>query len=294
MAEDLGEKTEDPTQRKRQESRRKGQVPRSQDLSAGVILGAAAIMLFALGGHLMSTLGLLMRSALDPDLFGGDVTEDALGPALTRAGFETLKLMGPMLAIMAVVALAEQRAQGGLVFSSEAMNPKLDRLSPVKGVQRTFSRRNLVKGFVNIIKVSALGALVCVVVMMSFERIVALPALPMGAALLETARIVVELALWSLLLLLFIGVIDRMYQNWQHTQDIKMTKHEVKEERKSSDGDVDVKARRMRLAREIARQRVRSDVPRADVVVTNPTHYAVALRYDEEEMGAPKVLALLR
>jgi flagellar biosynthetic protein FlhB len=118
-----------------------------------------------------------------------------------------------------------------------------------------------------------------------------LPSLAAGAALFMAAKLALELVLWLLPLYLSIGLIDYMYQRWQHTRDLRMTRQEVQDERRSSEGDPEVKRRRLRMAYEIALHRIRTEVPRADVVVTNPTHFAVALRYDAATMAAPRVTA---
>ncbi|MEC9374435.1 MAG: EscU/YscU/HrcU family type III secretion system export apparatus switch protein, partial [Planctomycetota bacterium] len=112
-----------------------------------------------------------------------------------------------------------------------------------------------------------------------------------AGALVESARIMMDLIIWTLLALILIGVIDRAYQKWQHTKDLRMTKQEVKEERKSTEGDLAMKARRLRFGRELIRQQIAANVPKADVVVTNPTHFAVALKYDSDSMRAPRVIA---
>src|SRR5690606_21032170 len=147
---------------------------------------------------------------------------------------------------------------------------KFNRLSPAKGVKNIFSKRSLVKAALNIAKLVVIGGVAFIVIHNAESRIVASPALTPAAIFLLTCRLVTELGLWILAVLLIIGAIDRTYQTWQRTQDLRMSKQEVKDERKSTEGDPETKARRMRIAREIVRQRLRSDVPKADVVITNP------------------------
>ncbi len=291
MAEDLGEKTEDPTSKRLADAREKGQIARSADLSAAVLLSFAAIILFLLGPGLFDGLGAYMRAALEPGSLGRGLTPAPLRESVNLALAVGGRLLLPILLIMAVAAWIEQVAQVGWNFTLEPISPKIDRLSPLKGIKNIFSRKSLVKAIVNIGKLVLIAAVAMLVIQSHKPRIVALPALTPGGAALVAVRLLIELALWILAVLLFIGFIDRAYQVWQHKHDLRMTKHEVKDERKSTEGDAETKARRQRIAREIMRQRLRGDVPKADVIVTNPTHYAVAIKYDPEKMSAPKVLA---
>lgn len=291
MAEDLGEKTEDPTSKRLADAREKGQIARSADLSAAVLLSFAAIILFLLGPGLFDGLGAYMRAALEPGSLGRGLTPAPLRESVNLALAVGGRLLLPIMLIMAVAAWIEQVAQVGWNFTLEPISPKIDRLSPIKGVKNIFSRKSVVKAVVNIGKLVLIAAVAMLVIQSDTSRIVALPALTPGGAALVAARLMIELALWILAVLLFIGFIDRAYQVWQHKHDLRMTKHEVKDERKSTEGDAETKARRQRIAREIMRQRLRGDVPKADVIVTNPTHYAVAIKYDPEHMSAPKVLA---
>jgi flagellar biosynthetic protein FlhB len=164
-------------------------------------------------------------------------------------------------------------------------------LNPIDGFKRLAGRRNLVKTGTSLLKLVVVGSVAVSVIMSSGPKIAALPAMGVVAAFLMTGKIVVHLALWLLAILLMIGLADFIYQKWQHTHDLRMTKQEVKEERRSMEGDMDVKARRLRIARQMAMQRIRQAVPTADVIVTNPTHFAVAIKYDAGTMASPKVVA---
>jgi flagellar biosynthetic protein FlhB len=195
------------------------------------------------------------------------------------------------MALLWVTAYLVQLHQVRLLWTLEPLKAKLERLNPVSGVKKLFSRKNLVKTLVNIAKLTIAMAVVALVVRAHAQEIAGLPALGAVEALTVVGRHVLETALYLLAVLLIIGLIDWYYQKWQHLQDLRMTKQEVKDEQKSNDGNPEVKARRMRIAREIALQRARNEVPKADVVVTNPTHFAVALRYDAQRMAAPVVVA---
>lgn len=291
MAEDLGDKTEQPTEKRITEARQRGQVTRSEDLSAAVVLGGAAILLYFFGSNLVGGMGSLMRTSFEPETLGAGVRTSSIEATIHLTTGVSLRLLIPVLLIMVVIALVDQFAQVGWNVSFEPMTPKLDRLSPGKGIKRIFSRRSLVKGIINIAKLVVIATVAMLVVRGSMDRIVASPALTPGGVLLLIVMLVTKLGIWILVALFVIGAIDRFYQSWQHTVDLRMSKQEVKDERKSTEGDPEMKGRRLRMAREIVRQRLQSAVPKADVVVTNPTHYAVAISYDADTMDAPKLVA---
>ncbi len=291
MAEDLGEKTEDPTQKRLTDARDRGQVARSADLSAAIVLSGAALLLYVFGSDILGGMGSFMRLTLERDTLGQGVHMQSVEGSVRFAIVVVMRMLGPVLAIMALVAWLDQLGQVGWNFTVKPITPKFDRLSPAKGIKNIFSRRSLVKGIINIIKLVVIATVAYLVIHGAEDRIVAMPSLTPAGAMLLTAQLVMELGLWILAVLLVIGVIDRTYQSWQHRHDLRMTKQEVKDERKSTEGDPETKGRRMRIARDIARQRLQADVPKADVVVTNPTHYAVAIRYDSATMAAPIVVA---
>lgn len=287
----MGEKSEQPTGKRLLDARRKGQVARSQNLSAAALLSAAVVLVYAFGASMLEGIGSVMRRALDPESLGTTLTTEPLMRDMIFFGGQTVRVVAPIMVIMFVIALAEQIVQVGWFVSADPLQPKLSKFNPIKGLKKLFSLRSLVKGVVDVCKLTVIGLVAWVVIGINQERIATLATLTVVGALVEIARLVFELALWVLAVLLFIGVVDWLYQKWQHTSDLKMTKHEVKEERKTVEGDMQTKARRMRMAREIVRQRLQAAVPQADVIVTNPTHFSVAIKYDAETMAAPRVIA---
>ncbi len=291
MAEDLGEKTEQPTQHRLMDARRRGRVAKSTDLSAAVDLLGAIIVLIAVGGLLLRGMSTLVRRLLEGETLGHALTLESMTDGAKWAAWQGVLVVVPVLLLMFVVAAVGQVMQVGLLFSPEPLRPKLERLNPIAGLKRMFSKRNLVKTVVNSGKLVLVVAISWIVIVRWMPRLVGLAALEPVPGMLLLARAAAELALWLVFLLLVLGVIDFMYQKWQHSQDLRMTKQEVKDERRSMEGDPQMKGRRMRLMRQIAMQRIQAAVPDADVVVTNPTHFAVALKYDAESMGAPRLIA---
>ncbi len=291
MAEDMGEKTEEPTAKKLADARLRGQVGKSADMSAFVVMAGGTVAVVLFGAGVMRAMADIAGFVLRPEVMGTDLTAGRVGEDLKGVGLELAWFLGPFMLIMAFVGAVGHILQTGFVFAPKALEPKLSKLNPLSGFKRLFSKRSVVKGGLDLLKLSALMTVAGLVIAGDWEEVLALASLPLYEALMYAVGLMIELAAWVLLAMLVLGLLDLVYQKWQHKDELKMTKHEVKDERKNADGDMEMKARRMRFAREIAMQRLQSDVPQADVVITNPTHYAVALKYDSEGMQAPKVVA---
>ncbi len=289
MADDMGEKTEAPTPRRLSEARQKGQIAKSMDLSAAVDLIGATIVIAFFGFSMLGLMGGSLRRVLDFD----DAylnAQEATG-LLFELCFRGLLVLTPILLAMALIAFLAQLMQVGFLLNTDAISIKMEKLNPIQGLQNQLGRKNLVKSILNTIKLTIVLVVGWLFVRANAQEIAALPALPALSGMAALGWLAVELAAWLLTLLLIIGVADYLFQRWQHTQDLRMTKDQVKDERRSMDGDPQLKARRLRLGRQMAMQRVGQQVPKADVIVTNPTHYAVAIRYDEATMRAPRVVA---
>ncbi len=291
MAEDLGERTEAPTGRKLSEARGEGRIPRSQDLGAAIDLIGAVVILVFLGGGLVQTLLVVMRRVLSDGTSDGLLTVDSIEPLVNFSlGHAALALL-PLMLVMCLVAYVAQVVQVGLVWTTRPLEPKLNRLNFVANFGNLFGKRNIMKTVVDSVKLTLVMLVAWRFIDTNLAHLAYLPALSMRAGIWTMATMALHLAIWLLVVLLIIGLIDWFYQRWQHTQDLKMTKQDVKDERKDMDGDPKLKAKRFRIAQEIAMQRARHAVPTADVIVTNPTHYSVAIKYDADSMRAPKVVA---
>ncbi len=291
MAEELGERTEQPTSRRLTEARERGQVARSQDLGAAIDLAAAVALIVVFGGWGLTALAAIVRGLLGDGAPGDPTDATSIWAATAWAGEKAAWLVGPALLVAFVVGAAGQMGQIGWLWTTQPLQPRLDRLDPVAGLRRMFNRRSLVKMLVNTLKLGVVAVVAALVVSRRVPDLAALPGLEAAASMLMAAKLALELVLWLLPLYLLIGLIDFLYQRWQHTQDLRMTRQEVQDERRSSEGDPEVKRRRLRMAYEVALHRIRTDVPKADVIVTNPTHFAVALKYDAVTMRAPRVTA---
>jgi len=291
MAEELGERTEMPTGRRLSDARQEGNVARSTDLASAIVLVGAVILIAAFGGGLFDSLAGVMRHALG-DGGGADLIAPGSAPTLTTAALGQVAIRYvPVLLGLALVAYSSQAIQIGWLFTTRPLTPKFDRLNPVANFGRMFGRRGAGKLAADTAKLAAVILIAWVLISRAVGRLVTLPALEVKPAIVVLVHLAVELALWVLLLLVIIGIADWVFQRWQHTRELRMTKQEVKDERRSMEGDPAMKRRRYQMMREIATQRVHQSVPTADVIVTNPTHFSVAIKYDADAMAAPRLVA---
>lgn len=291
MAEELGERTEQPTARRRGEARNRGQVAKSQDLGSAIDLLGALLMLIFLGAPLAASLAGVLRYLLDARASGHGLGGDEVAGYTWWAAVQALTAMAPLLLVAVIVSALAQFVQVGWLLTAYPLKPKLEKLSPLKGVQRLFSKRSAVKAGVGVVKLVIIATVAIIIIIRNFESAAALPLLEVAGAAALIGKLLLELAAWMLALMLVVGIVDLLYQRWQQTQDMKMTKQEVKDEHRAMEGDVDTKGRRLRMARQLLLQRMQQTVPTADVIVTNPTHFAVALKYDGDRMRAPRVVA---
>jgi flagellar biosynthetic protein FlhB len=291
VAEELGERTEQPTARKRQQARDRGQVAKSQDVGSVAILFASTVLLAALGAGLVASMTDIMRRGLESGTTLDSLSLDSMLLALRHLAAEMGIILVPFMVIIFLVAAVAQFVQVGPLWTTKPLEPKLDRLSPIAGFKRVFGKRGLVRTGTGILKLVVVLTVATLVIFLRLPTLAALPELTMAGALLVVMQLSFELALILIALLLVIAVIDLLFQRWQQTQDLKMTKQEVKDERKSMEGDPQVKGQRMRMYQEMLKQQVNTSVPQADVVITNPTHFSVAIRYDQATMAAPIVVA---
>lgn len=283
-------RTEPATARRRQEAREHGQIARSQDLASAAMLLLIVLFMRFCGGRLFWGLATLSRSLLEL------LSMPALAAGETRAFFlslaiESLKIVLPSMAFFIVVALAVNWLQFGFVLSGTPLAPNLAKLNPVEGAKRLLSLRALATTASGVLKVGGVALVVALELRRVLPRANALLTFDPRSIFVLIAGFTFRMALEVALVLLVVAVFDWFFQRWQHEQDLRMTKEEVKEEMKRMEGDPTIRARRRQVHRQIAYQRMMAAVPEADVVITNPTALAVALAYDEAKMAAPVVVA---
>ncbi len=291
MAETAGEKTEEPSSRRLQEAREDGNVAKSQDLIASVSLCGAIILMKIFGTGIMGDFRVLTSRFLGESFGENPTRADGLKSMIMFAVRQFLAASLPLMVGVTAITLLVIISQVGFSLTFKPLKPNFGKLNPIKGAKQFVDMRAAMRFIMSLGKLFLIAG---VSIFIISNRVIDITKMiDMGAAQLFFAScdLVFELAMILSALLLFMALIDYAYQKWQRIKDLRMTKQEVKDEMKNMDGDPMIKQRRQRVARQLAMQRVSVDVPGADVIVTNPTHYAIALKYDPKTMTAPRVVA---
>jgi len=285
-----GDKTQDATPHRRQQAREEGQVPRSQDLGSAVLLVGGLWALFALSGQLFTYFGEHAQRQ-----FGGDAWLVADSEFVHRAWINELWSLGkallPALAAAMGISIVTSLAQGGLLFLPDKLIPDFSRVDPLQGFRRLFSMASVVRLAFGIVKIVLVGAVAYWSLKSRYEDLLMMAFLSIP----QVAVLLFDVLFWTTMkigaALLILSLADYGYQYWKYEQDLKMTNQEVREEMKNLQGDPQIISRRRAAQRQMILNRLSKTVPKADVVVTNPTELAVALRYDDQTMLAPIVVA---
>ncbi len=290
MPDSAQNKTEKPTPRRREKAREEGQVAQSQEVNNVLVMGAALAALLMFGSGIWD----FMLNATAFHLGHLD------GPELTPTGVESLAtetltemglVLAPFFALIVLAGLLAGFGQTGMLFSARAMSPKLSNMSPLKGIKKLVGLSALVQFLVSVLKLTAVAVIIVMLVRARLEWFYGLMGLSASGAVRVAREFFLILILAVIVSMLVIAVMDYCYQRWKHGKDLMMSKQEVREERKQSEGDPEVRARQARERRRMSKSRMAHAVAEASVVVTNPTHYAVALKWDEADMEAPVVVA---
>lgn len=284
------EKTEAPSPQRLQKAREDGQVPQSRELTTFVLLMTGGTSLWVMSGHLGQALSNIVRSALhfEPEI----AREPAHVMAqLSRQFFEAALALAPFFLLLLLAILAAPLLLRGWLVSPKALMPKFSKLNPVSGLKRIFSHQGLVELLKAIAKAGLLGTIAVWLIWSNLDAIFSLVSEAPASAIRHMGDLIGKVFLLIAGTMVFIVLLDVPYQLWSHHKKLRMSKEELRKEAKESEGDPHIKARIRAQQREMARRRMMAEVPTADVVVTNPTHYAVALRYEEGKMGAPRVVA---
>ena len=284
------DKSEEPTGKRLEESRKKGQIARSKELNtlAVTLTGTMALIIF--GAYMGNVLMDIMRGnfSLPREVL---MSERSMALYLLASGKEALLAMQPFLIALLIASIVGPIALGGWLFSTEALQPKASRMNPLAGLKRMFSVQALVELLKALAKFLVILAVALVVLSVDQDDLLAIANEPIEPAILHSLKVVGWSAFWLSCGLILIAAVDAPFQLWSHKQKLKMTKQEVRDEYKDTEGKPEVKGRIRQLQREMAERRMMQAVPQADVVITNPTHFAVALKYDPEKGGAPLLLA---
>ncbi len=284
------EKTEEPTSKRLDDSKKKGQIARSKELNTMAITLIGGIALVSMSSYLGSGLWDLMSTNFTiprEDIFDPTSMITRLAQAIQDALF----MLFPFFLTVMVLAVLSSVVLGGVAFSGESMTPKFSKLNPLKGMKRLFSLKGLVELLKALAKFLLVGSATGLVLWNTLDSFIGLSQMELGKAVSEMGSLIGGSFVLISSTLILIALVDVPFQLWDHKRQLKMTKQEVREEMKDTEGRPEVRGRIRNLQHQIAQRRMMADVPKADVIVTNPTHYAVALRYDQDKMLAPEVVA---
>ncbi|MGB0496611.1 MAG: flagellar biosynthesis protein FlhB, partial [Kangiellaceae bacterium] len=291
MAEqDSGEKQEDATPKRQQEARDKGQIARSKDLTTAMLLMAAATALFSFSSGIGTQFANLATAAFTPDrkhIFSTKQMLSAGGELLA----EVVAAVAPFFIALFVIALFSPMLLGGMSFSTKALAPKMSKMSIPKGFKRMFGTQALIELVKGLARVAVVFIVAYFVLADSFPELTKLGNGDIESGISGAMQIVTQSFFLISISLIFIALIDVPYQIWNHAKELKMSKQEIKDEYKDTEGKPEVKGKIKQKQREISQQRMMDAVPDADVIVTNPEHFSVALKYDVMNSGAPIVVA---
>jgi flagellar biosynthetic protein FlhB len=285
------EKTEAPTQRRIDEARQKGNLPLSRDVSAALVLGATTGFLALLGGRVLSSSSSALWPLIErPDAFQLSSAENVMY-LLSDLGIAFAWIAGPLMAVLLVMPVISQALQNGLIFSAEKLQPKIERISPIAGFKRLVSIQALVEFIKGILKLSAVGLAAYMAVRPHLSAIMSTSSADMAVTGRLLGKMTLDLLIYVCVVLVCIAALDFGWQRYSWWRNLFMTRNDLKEEMRQSEGNPEIKARIRAIRRQRARRRMMSAVPQATVVITNPTHFAVALSYERTKMRAPKCVA---
>ncbi|MBF8725611.1 flagellar biosynthesis protein FlhB [Pseudomonas putida] len=285
------DKTEEPTEKRKRDAREKGEIARSKELNTVSVTLAGAGGVLAFGGYLAETLLEMMRMnfSLTREII---VDERSMGAFLLTSGKMAIWAVQPILILLFVISFVAPIVLGGFVFSGSLLQPKFSRMNPLSGIKRMFSMHALTELLKALAKFFVILVVAVAVLASDRQALLSIANEPLEQAIIHSLQVVGWSALWMSAGLLLIAAADAPFQLWQTHKKMKMTKQEVRDEYKDSEGKPEVKQRIRQLQREVSQRRMMAAVPQADVIITNPTHYAVALQYDPENgNSAPLLLA---
>jgi flagellar biosynthetic protein FlhB len=284
------DKTEEPTPKKLEESRKKGQIALSREVNNWVMLFTGTIVILMIGPSIMSELTQMMKSYIEkahlmPSVPGG------LGFVLGEAFWEVLGILTLPLLVLVGAAFLGPFLQIGPLFAPDVIKPDFSKVSPMQGVKRLFSMRSVMEFVKGLLKIGIIGVVGVILLKPFYAGIDHLIGIPVSVMMSEMAMLILRMMSGILLILLVVAVTDLVYQRYEHYKKMRMTKQELKDEYKQTEGDPHVRAKLRQLRQEKASARMMQAVPTADVIITNPTHYSLALKYNPEEMNAPVLVA---
>jgi flagellar biosynthetic protein FlhB len=286
-----GEKTEKATPKKRQDSRKKGQVLKSQDVTSAILLLSVFLFLFFAAGFMRDRFFVFFHQAFTEYLTLPKLDEDLAMIIYSDVMIQMAFILLPIMLIAVVAGIAGNLFQFGLLLTAEPLKMDLKKLDPIKGLKRIFSIRAIIELMKSILKISFIGTVTTLIVMTNIDKVLGLAFKSPWDTLTTIGQLAALMGITAAFVLLFISILDFMYQKFDYEKNLRMSKQDIKDEYKNSEGDPIIKSRIKQRQREMAMRRMMQEVPDADVVITNPTHYAIALKYKDGDMDAPIVVA---
>lgn len=287
-----GEKTEKPTPKRRKEAREKGQVLQSKELTSALLLLIIFLSLKIFSNYMFNSLkehvGYVYGKYLILDDF---YTKKEISLLLRYIILKAASIVAPVLGIAFIFALTINYFQVGFLFTTKTLEIKLSRINPIEGFKRIFSKRAFVELVKSFLKLIVIGYVVYLYIMGQIKYIMRLLEQNISNIIFYIAKVSFEISVRIGIVLFVIAILDYAYQWWEYEKSLRMTKQEIKEEYKQTEGDPKIKSKIKEKQRQISMRRMMQDVPKADVIITNPTHYAVAMKYDKEKYDAPYVIA---
>lgn len=285
-----GEKTEKATPKKREDERKKGKVAKSQDINTALILFFGFILLFVLGTYMKEQMMQLYVESFTVHIHESIDYESVMKlvkQKLVQFGMIVL----PMMVVVGIISIASNLLQVGFLFTSEPLKLDLKKINPISGAKRIFSVRAIVELAKSMFKIALIGTITFSVIWINKDEMMMLALKDAENAVAFFGQTTIIMGVSAAIALLFLAVLDYLYQKYDFEKNIRMSKQDIKDEHKNVEGDPLIKSRMREKQRQIATSRMMAEVPKADVVITNPTHYAIAIKYDEDQASAPYVLA---
>ncbi|KGX88432.1 flagellar biosynthesis protein FlhB [Pontibacillus litoralis] len=284
------EKTEKATPKKREDSRKKGQVAKSQDVNTAIMLFLMFTILWVVGGYLKESFLSIYEQSFS-EYIHWDLTEQSLHQVMVEMTKRVAATLAPVMAIAIIAALVANYMQVGFLFTTKPIQMDLKKLDPIQGFKKIFAVRALVELLKSMLKIGFVGSVTFSILWIRKDDLLVMSQKSVEAAVSFFGSTTVIMGLAASLLLLVLSILDYTYQKYDHEKNIRMSKQDIKDEYKNIEGDPQIKSKIKERQRQMSQQRMMNEVPNADVVITNPTHFAVAIKYDDNKADAPYVVA---
>jgi len=285
-----GEKTEKATPKKRQDERKKGKVAKSQDVNTAILLLFSFSILFIFGGMMKNSMTTLYRQTFT-EFINWDLTDNSVHQIFTGVSLEVAKMLAPIVLIVIVAGLASNFMQIGFMFTTEPLKFDLKKIDPIQGAKRIFSIRALVELLKSLLKITLIAVVTFAIIWIYKDQMMMMAFKDIEGSLSFFGKTTIIMGISATLVLLFLAIFDYAYQRYDFEKNMRMSKQDIKDEHKNIEGDPLIKSKIKEKQRQMAMRRMMSEVPSADVVITNPTHYAIAIKYDEDKAIAPYIVA---